>query len=141
MVRFWVAASLVMFAAPAGASSLPGPYTGTVLRVIDGDSLEARVTIWLGQEVVTVVRLAGIDTPELRGGCTSSRARAADARDFLIARLAAPITLTDIETDKYGGRVVARVRDASGQDLSTALLDAGLAQPFSGGRKPSCAGE
>ena len=38
---------------------LPGPFPAEVLGVIDGDTFEARVTIWLGHEVTTRVRLLG----------------------------------------------------------------------------------
>ena len=44
---------------------LHGGYPVEVLRVIDGDTFEARVRIWPGMDVTTKVRLRGIDAAEL----------------------------------------------------------------------------
>ncbi|MCC6917632.1 MAG: thermonuclease family protein [Alphaproteobacteria bacterium] len=121
----------------AAAEPLPGSYTARVERVIDGDSLRARVTIWLGQEVTTTIRLAGIDTAELRAACPRAHERAAAAKAFLAAHVeGGTVTLTAVETDKYGGRVVARVQDADGADLANVLVAQGLALPYDGRQRP-----
>lgn len=118
------------------AERLAGPYPARVERVIDGDSLAVRVEVWLGLEVATVVRLRGIDAPELAGRCPDERRRAASAREALAALVAGgAISLAGVETDKYGGRVVADVADGSGRLLAAALVDAGLARPYDGGRR------
>jgi len=131
----------------AAAENLPGPVGAQVLRVLDGDTIEVRAHIWLGQEVATRVRLDGVDAPELKGACQHERAMAMRARAYLAARLAtadgspAQVSLSDIRAGKYGGRVLARVRTAGGEDLSHALLAAGLARPYAGeARRPWCAG-
>jgi endonuclease YncB( thermonuclease family) len=119
--------------------TLLGPVPATVLRVIDGDSLVVRATIWLGQEVETTVRLLGVDTPELRGACGEERNLATRSRAFT-ARLAdtgAEISLSDIQLGKFAGRVLARVVTAGGVDIGQALIDAGLARPYRGGRRGS----
>ena len=51
-----------------------------VLRVIDGDTFEARVRIWPGMDVTTKVRLRGIDAPEMHARCGDERAKALAAR-------------------------------------------------------------
>jgi endonuclease YncB( thermonuclease family) len=146
-----LAAGLAVLAAWAAvapaAESLPGPVGARVLRVLDGDTIEVRAHIWLGQEVATRVRLAGVDAPELEGACRSERALAMRARAYLAARLAtadgglADVSLSDIRAGKYGGRVLARVRTAGGEDLSQALLAAGLARAYAGkARRPWCTG-
>jgi hypothetical protein len=56
-------------------------YSAEVLRVIDGDTFEARVRIWSGFEINTRVRLRAIDAPELYARC---------AREFLKAKRHAP---------------------------------------------------
>lgn len=142
MVRVLAMVVLVLWAPLAAAGErLSGPYAAEALRVLDGDSIEARVTIWLGQQVVTTVRLAGIDTAELHAGCLAARTQAQAARMFLIARVEGrALTLTGIETDKYGGRIVAHVADEDGADLAAALLAAGLARAYAGRRPDWCAG-
>lgn len=119
-----------------GREQLPGPFAAMVERVIDGDSLAVRVSVWLGLEVSTIVRLRGIDAPELAGRCPEERRRAAAARDALATLVAGgTVSLAAVETDKYGGRVVADVADDSGRPLAAALVAAGLARPYDGRRR------
>ena len=144
--RIWrdavgVGLGLGLLAAPAGGAPremLAGPVPARLVAVIDGDTIRVRARIWLDQEVETAVRLHGVDAPELTGACAAERALALDARDFLAARAGtAELTLSDIAHDKFGGRVVARVRTSAGLDLAAALLAAGLARAYDGGARPS----
>jgi endonuclease YncB( thermonuclease family) len=142
MVRYAVlfCALLAAVGGARAAEGLAGPYRASVLRVIDGDSFEARITIWLGQEALTIVRLAGIDTPERRAPCWAARLRAEAARAFLAGRiLGQSVTLTAIAADKYGGRILAAVADETGADLAALLTAAGLARPYDGRRPDWCA--
>ena len=138
--RTKVAAALTATAlGVAGVSqTLEGPIPAEVLRVIDGDTIEVRVRIWLNQDLTTHVRLDGIDAPELRGSCERERDLARAARDFLATRIEhRDVKLRDIGLDKYGARVVARVEDLEGADLAAALLEARLAERYDGGAKGS----
>ena len=131
---------LLLMAPPLSArEALPGPVPATVLRVIDGDSLVVRATIWLGQEVETTVRLLGVDTPELRGDCGNESKMAARSRAFTnrLAGAGAKVSLSDIQLGKFAGRVLARVMTAGGVDLGQALVEAGLAREYRGGRRLS----
>ena len=77
-------------APPALAEMLPGPVPAAVIEVIDGDTVRVRARVWLGQDVETAVRIAGIDTPELRGAdCDAERRLAEAARDHH-AQIAGP---------------------------------------------------
>jgi micrococcal nuclease len=128
-------------AAPATATeTISGPYTGMVTDVIDGDTLEVRVMVWLGQEVVTRVRIDGIDTPEKRGKCQREKDMAEQARVLTEQLLTdAQVALYDIQHDKYGGRVRARVVTRSGEDIGQMLAKSGLARPYKGeARQPWC---
>jgi endonuclease YncB( thermonuclease family) len=128
-------------AAATAAEVLPGPVAAEVLAVPDGDTLVVRARIWIGQAVEVKVRLAGIDAPEMKGRCESERALARAARDRLArsAAVGGTVTLTDIRYGKYAGRVLARISDGAGADLGAALVAAGLARPYSGGRRtPWC---
>jgi endonuclease YncB( thermonuclease family) len=132
-----VLAVLVAASGDAGMRDvLAGPVAAEVVEVVDGDTIAVRARIWLGQELDTRVRLAGIDTPELHGKCARERRLAAAARDFLKARLAVrPVTLSDVQLGKYAGRVVARVTTADGEDVAAALIAAGLARAYDGGAR------
>jgi micrococcal nuclease len=113
-----------------------GPVEAEVTKVIDGDTIAVEAKIWLDQWVAVHIRLRGIDTPELHSHCEAETARAEEAMNFVIAEVEkGNITLTDIGTDKYGGRAVANVITASGEDLGQLLLKKGLARPYTGGHK------
>jgi micrococcal nuclease len=117
---------------------LAGAYRAHVLKVIDGDTIEARVHVWMGQEVVTRVRLKDIDAPEMTGACGPERERAIAARDRLDTMVSGPgIVLAEVRPDKYFGRVVARIVMADGRDAGATLLSEGLARPYKGGRRES----
>ena len=120
---------------PPEVRSQPPGLRATALSVLDGDTFEARVTVFPGQEIVTRVRLAGIDAPERRGRCAAEKA-AAEAATRALRKLVEgrPLTLTDVQGDKYFGRVVARVASGAG-DVAEALLADGHARPYEGGRR------
>ena len=107
-----------------------------MLRVIDGDTFEARVRVWPGMDITTRVRLRGIDAPELRARCDDERVKALAARDALARLLAeGEVGISRVGQDKYGGRVDADVstartptsprRSCSKADLPAAIPAAG----------------
>lgn len=129
---------LMVASGTAAADRLPGPVLADVVRVVDGDTIEVDATIWIGQRLRTMVRIAGIDTPELRGGCDTEKAEAVRARDAVDRALTGTsILLYDVEQGKFAGRVVARVHTTDGTDVGSALLEAGLARTYEGGTRQS----
>ena len=140
-MRCFLAAALVAVCWPVCALSsetLTGPYDAWILRVIDGDTVEARVRVWLGLDLTILVRLRDINTPELRGRCPGERAAAEAARAFVAGLLPekGPVRLTAVRHDKYHGRIDAAIELPSGQDLATALRTAGHARPSGCLRSP-----
>lgn len=117
-----------------------GPVAARLLEIVDGDTLRVRARIWLGQDVETLIRIAGIDSPERQGRCAAERIDAERARRLLVKTLGdGPVILHDIEYGKYAGRVLARVESMAGEDAATVLLAAGLARAYPGGkRRPWC---
>lgn len=91
-------------------------------EVIDGD------TIRVGGQVV---RLLGLDAPELRGACQREirLARAAAAR--LEQLVAGGVVLQPQGRDRYR-RTLAVVRDRQGRDVAQILIREGLARPYDG---------
>ncbi len=103
-------------------------------RAIDGD------TILLWRERVGV-RLAGIDTPELRGACTQEKtaARVAKARLEAILAAAKRVEIRECQgrTEKFG-RELCHVY-ADGRDVGLQLVAEGLARHYAGKqRAPWC---
>jgi endonuclease YncB( thermonuclease family) len=123
------------------ATALRGGHPADVLRVLDGDTFEAKVRIWPGMEVTTQVRLRGIDAPEMSARCDDERLKAVAARDVLAKILSeGTVGVSRIGQDKYGGRVDADVSTSRTPDVAAALLDRGLARRYSGGRRESWCG-
>jgi endonuclease YncB( thermonuclease family) len=148
-----IAIGLTVQSRPAPAAVEPGPtnppdgpvlrsgsvqpsFPADVLRVIDGDTFEARVHVWPGLDITTKVRLRGIDAPEMRARCPAERTKAEAARDALGAMLAGgAVGVFAVALDKYGGRVVADTRTRSVANVSLELLEPGYARSYRGGRR------
>jgi endonuclease YncB( thermonuclease family) len=125
--------------APARGAPLANPaatHPAEVLRVIDGDTFEARVHVWPGLDITTKVRLRGIDAPELKARCPAERMMAEAARDALRDLLAeGAVGVSGVTLDKYGGRVVADAATRSTASVSAELLAKGYARRYGGGRR------
>lgn len=110
----------------------------SIISVYDGDTFRGRVNAWpdwLGDNVP--FRIAGIDTPEMRGGTAETKALARKARDVVRDTFA---QARDIRFDILGRgkyfRIICNVR-ADGEDIGGLLIGMGLARPYDGGTKSS----
>jgi endonuclease YncB( thermonuclease family) len=124
---------------PAAApSTLRAGHPAEVLRVLDGDTFEARVRIWPGTDITTKIRLRGIDAPELKAQCAGEQQRAQESRQRLATILAqGDVGVSNVTIDKYGGRVIADASTRATADIASALLDAGMARRYAGGKRES----
>ncbi len=123
--------------APAAAADpILGPINARVVSVYDGDTLTVDAAPWPGLTARTSVRVAGVDTPEIRGKCQAEKNQAIRARDFVRATVGAMVRLTDVRPGKYAGRVIADVW-INEQKLSDLLIAENLGRPYHGGRRES----
>jgi endonuclease YncB( thermonuclease family) len=123
----------------AGNPSVRHPVD--VIRTIDGDTFEARVHLWPGLDVMTRVRLRGIDAPELKAQCEREFRMAEAASDALQNLLAeGEVTIFNIGPDKYQGRVDADVATRRTPNVSNALLAGGFARAYDGGHRSGWCG-
>lgn len=125
----------------AHSDTLPGPIPAEVIKVVDGDTIKVRATIWVDQTVEVSVRLRGIDAPELyRPKCEAEKrlARQAKAAVSAASPVGSLVTLSNVTQDKYGGRVIASVETLDGFVMSEHLLANGQAIAY-GAQKPWCA--
>ena len=111
-----------------------GVFAALVLSVTDGDTFRARIPVWDNVEVVTAVRVRGIDTPEIKGKCPAEKAAALAAKARLAELLNGPVQLSHVDPDKYAGRVDADVT-VNGQSVAAVLIAEGLARPYTGGAR------
>ncbi|MFM2281986.1 MAG: hypothetical protein RLZZ444_4217 [Pseudomonadota bacterium] len=129
---------------PAEAASLAreeiaGPVPAELVSVVDGDTLLVTARPWPQHRIAVLVRIRGIDTPELKSKCNGERRLAEQARkrltEFLAEKEGRTLALSQISGDKYFGRVVADVSRSDGSDAASMLLGAGLAVTYQGGKK------
>ena len=124
-------------AAP-GTKPVYGPYPATVVRVIDGDTVELDVALWPGLVQRIRLRLDGVNTPEKRGKnvtpCEKAAAAKASAFTARFLKTTRQVVVSQVRLGKYAGRVLGRIT-ANGHDLARALVEAGLARPYAGGKR------
>lgn len=110
-------------------------YKVGLARVVDGDTIKVNLPCSYKTFCRNIsVRVAGVDCPEMRSANKQERAQAVAAKKFTQAFLQGRnITLKSCTKGKYF-RMVCNVL-ADGNDLSSALLEAGLAAPYNGGTK------
>lgn len=86
------------------------------------------------------IRIADIDTPELKGRCEMETAKAEKARDRLAVLLShGPFELQPIgdrDADQYGRKL--RVVTRGGKSIGDQLVSEGLARTWTGRREPWC---
>lgn len=105
-------------------------YNGTVMRWIDGDTVELTLDLGFHMTYHNHFRLIGVDTPE-RG-----RPGYKEATAFCNA-WAPPgtqVLATTEKDDKYGRWLVNLDGDV-GPSINALLLESGLALPYNGGTK------
>jgi micrococcal nuclease len=107
-------------------------YKATVVRILDGDTVE--LMIHLGFTIVwkSSCRLYGINTPELNSKDPLVRAKALEAKQYLIDRLPAGsiVYVTSRELDKYGRPLADVYYSPENKHLNQELVDGGLAVKY-----------
>jgi endonuclease YncB( thermonuclease family) len=119
------ALTCVVAATPATAVSAGAfTYRGTVTHVVDGDTLDVRLT----SGKIERIRLIGIDTPE-RGACYFSQASARARQLAMSKRVVLRGDATQDTRDRYG-RLLAYVWLPGGKDLGYQLIAGGFAKVY-----------
>lgn len=136
MLRLLMGATFALgFGLPAlsFANGTLKPHEGcAVVLVVDGDT----VKLFCPAEGIVTARLLGLDTPEIFSPqCLGELGKGlgATARLTLSLLAAAHIAETGESIDRYGRRLVTLRLD--GADVAPGMIAAGLARPYSGGRR------
>ena len=118
-----VSAGLIV-ATPGTAAAERFAYQGIVTRVVDGDTIDVRLSSGRRERV----RLIGIDTPE-RGACFSSQASSRARALALNKRVTLRGDVTQDLRDRYG-RLLAYVDIAGRTDLAQGLIRGGYGSVY-----------
>ncbi len=123
---------------PANASddSYGSVLVDEVTSIYDGDTFRVNINSWpevIGRRVP--VRIAGIDTPEMRGKCKEEKELSLLAKQFTVMslRTAKVIELRDIHRGKYF-RLIADVY-VDGKSVAKELISNKMAVNYDGGKK------
>lgn len=119
-----------------GAPFAQTSVTALVTDVYDGDTFTVDAEVWPDIGWTGSVRVRNVDTPEIRGDCDQEKRLAVAARDYVRALLLdESVTLTEVDNDLYGGRVLAHVYLHGGDSLSDLLIANGYGRPYDGGTR------
>lgn len=103
-------------------------YSATVLRVIDGDTVEVELSLGFFVYSRLSCRLYGCNAIELHddGG--------PEARDHLAALLpvGSEIVVRSMSADKFAGRFDGLITLPNGRDATSAMIEDGYAAPWDG---------
>jgi endonuclease YncB( thermonuclease family) len=100
----------------------------TLLRVIDGDTLDVDIFLGFDLTLHTHGRILGVNCPEIHGVTKPAGDKASAFTKAFLAPCNNKITIRDRGPDKYGRRLL--LVDCAGKDLATELLKSGNAIPY-----------
>jgi endonuclease YncB( thermonuclease family) len=114
---------------------VPNVCIGKVVKVYDGDTITIAAQPYQQLPIYKFsIRLAGIDTPEIKSHDPREKQMAIAARDALYDKIFGEIViLGNVTTEKYG-RILADVY-CNDLHINQWLLDNHLAIPYHGGTK------
>lgn len=106
----------------------------TVLRVVDGDTLDIRLALGFHLTAVQRVRLLHINAPEMKGETRESAIRAKSYLESLLKLRDGDFILVRTEKDDAFGRYLAELVvvgfDGQMLNVNQTMLDSGHAKPY-----------
>ena len=129
---------LILLASPAHAQEF---YVYKPVKITDGDTIKLDVSKEspLIKKLGLSVRIKGIDTPEKgsKAKCKKESELGQQATKYTTELVGnKELLLSQVENDRYGGRIVANVK-VGGVDIAQELLKKGLARVYNGEKKKS----
>jgi len=106
-------------------------YQAKILKVIDGDTVQAEVDLGFHIKMTMNLRLLGINTPEMNSKIAAEVKAAREAKDFLVGivlnKVVSVLTVKD-RTEKYGRMLATIIFE--GQNINQLLINGGHAKPL-----------
>ena len=105
--------------------------------VYDGDTIHVVFKMPNSSECFKwVIRMMGIDTPEMKTKNLTEKAKAVQSRDFLKGKILDKVVILDcLEFDKYGRLLGNIFLEGEEQSLSQQMIANGHAKAYDGGTK------
>ncbi len=113
-------------------------FNARLVRVVDGDTIDADIELGFSVFMRDRIRLMGIDTPESRTRNLQEKSWGLAAKHRLIELLAEAngeftLVTEDMEKGKFG-RVLGTI-EVNGKDANQTLIEENFAIPYEGGNK------
>lgn len=104
-------------------------YRCEILRVVDGDTVDAEIDLGFSIVYRTRIRLLGINTPETKGATKAEGLRAKDTLAMWLASAKQIVVETALDKRGKFGRVLGTLY-ADEVNLNERLVDEGFAVPY-----------
>lgn len=111
-------------------------YNATIIKIVDGDTIDAQIDLGFGILTNIRFRLEGIDTAELRSSDPATRELALKAKTFISYYLNQKVQIRSLKTEKYGRWLAEVYVDGTARTINQMLIENNLASPYFGGSKP-----
>ena len=120
-------------------------YNATLVRVVDGDTVDAMIDLGFDIQVKKRIRLAGINAPESRTRNKVEKKLGIAAKERLVEIMEGAANVFELESKECGkyGRVIGKIyiNKLAGKDVITQacindiLVDEGHAYEYDGGKR------
>ncbi len=110
-------------------------YNATIVRWVDGDTVDVSLDLGFDITVNTRLRLYGVDTPEKSVPAHKAAAEAAWSRSQTLAPVGSQVVVSTYRGKEKYGRYLAVVHLAGGGDVAATLVAEKLGKPYFGGTK------
>ena len=111
-------------------------YSATLVKIVDGDTVDVLIDLGFNTTKKERVRLLGIDTPESATKDLVEKKLGLEAKEYIIQWFTknTPFRLQTTKDDKYG-RILGVFTGLDGKTLNSRLVDEGYAWAYDGGTK------
>ena len=111
-------------------------YSATLIKIVDGDTVDVLIDLGFNTTKKERVRLLGIDTPESATKDLAEKKLGLEAKEYITQWFVknTPFRLQTTKDDKYG-RILGVFTGLDGKTLNTRLVDEGYAWAYDGGTK------
>ena len=114
-------------------------YRATVVRVVDGDTVDVMLELGFNVSLKERVRLYGINAPESRTRDKLEKVKGLAAKDFVVDwtedHADEIVIVTRIDKRGKYGRVLGTIMTESGENLNELMIKEGHAVEYFGGKR------
>ena len=111
-------------------------YSATLIKIVDGDTVDVLIDLGFNTTKKERVRLLGIDTPESATKDLAEKKLGIEAKEYITQWFTknTPFRLQTTKDDKYG-RILGGFTGLDGKTLNDILVQNGYAWAYDGGTK------